>query len=128
MIPGDSHSKPAAIAIFGASGDLARRKLIPAIYNNHRKGRLPTLPGAHFCSLEALHPQLAVEGSSFLSAIVCRPTCFWPSVTILGPTPTKERTGRGANSFTSTGRVGVEELPHGLMSHNEIQECSHDCA
>jgi glucose-6-phosphate 1-dehydrogenase len=29
------------IVIFGASGDLTRRKLIPALYNNVRKGRLP---------------------------------------------------------------------------------------
>src|SRR5260221_2831219 len=30
-----------AIVIFGASGDLTSRKLIPALYNNHRKKRLP---------------------------------------------------------------------------------------
>ena len=30
-----------SIVIFGASGDLTRRKLIPALYNNFRKGRLP---------------------------------------------------------------------------------------
>lgn len=29
------------IAIFGASGDLTSRKLIPALYQLHRKGRLP---------------------------------------------------------------------------------------
>ncbi len=28
--------------IFGASGDLTRRKLVPALYQLHRKGRLPT--------------------------------------------------------------------------------------
>ena len=32
-----SHS----ITIFGASGDLTSRKLIPALYWRHRKGRLP---------------------------------------------------------------------------------------
>ena len=31
----------ATIVIFGASGDLTRRKLVPALYNLHRKGRLP---------------------------------------------------------------------------------------
>ena len=31
---------PATIVIFGASGDLTRRKLIPALYNNYRKKRL----------------------------------------------------------------------------------------
>lgn len=29
------------IVIFGASGDLTRRKLVPALFSNHRKGRLP---------------------------------------------------------------------------------------
>jgi len=32
---------PVTIVIFGASGDLTRRKLIPALYNSFRKGRLP---------------------------------------------------------------------------------------
>ncbi len=32
---------PTSIVIFGASGDLTRRKLIPALYNLYRKGRLP---------------------------------------------------------------------------------------
>lgn len=31
---------PVSIVIFGASGDLTWRKLIPALYNNYRKGRL----------------------------------------------------------------------------------------
>lgn len=30
-----------SVVIFGASGDLTRRKLLPALYNNFRKGRLP---------------------------------------------------------------------------------------
>ncbi len=33
--------KPMTIVIFGASGDLTRRKLIPALFNSYRKGRLP---------------------------------------------------------------------------------------
>ena len=33
--------KSATIIIFGASGDLTQRKLIPALYNNFRKKRLP---------------------------------------------------------------------------------------
>ncbi len=33
-------SKPKTIVIFGASGDLTWRKLIPALYNNYNKGRL----------------------------------------------------------------------------------------
>ncbi len=32
---------PTTIVIFGASGDLTWRKLIPALYNNYKKGRLP---------------------------------------------------------------------------------------
>jgi glucose-6-phosphate 1-dehydrogenase len=32
---------PSAIVIFGASGDLAHRKLVPALYNLYRKIRLP---------------------------------------------------------------------------------------
>lgn len=32
---------PTTIIIFGASGDLTRRKLIPALFNSYRKGRLP---------------------------------------------------------------------------------------
>jgi glucose-6-phosphate 1-dehydrogenase len=36
-----SSEKPVTIVIFGASGDLTRRKLIPALFNSYRKGRLP---------------------------------------------------------------------------------------
>lgn len=36
-----SNEKPITIVIFGASGDLTRRKLIPALFNSYRKGRLP---------------------------------------------------------------------------------------
>ena len=39
-----SHTPPKAdsttIVIFGASGDLTHRKLIPALYRNLKKGRL----------------------------------------------------------------------------------------
>ena len=35
-----SDTKPNIIVIFGASGDLTHRKLIPALYNNYKKGRL----------------------------------------------------------------------------------------
>lgn len=34
-------SIPTTVVIFGASGDLTHRKLIPALYNNYRKQRLP---------------------------------------------------------------------------------------
>ena len=33
--------KPITIVIFGASGDLTKRKLIPALFNSYRKNRLP---------------------------------------------------------------------------------------
>ena len=36
-----SENLPTTIVIFGASGDLTRRKLIPALYNSFRKDRLP---------------------------------------------------------------------------------------
>ena len=34
-------TKPTAIVVFGASGDLTGRKLIPSLFNAHTKGRLP---------------------------------------------------------------------------------------
>ncbi len=34
-------ARPLSLVIFGASGDLSQRKLIPALYNLYRKGRLP---------------------------------------------------------------------------------------
>ncbi len=36
-----SYQQPATLVIFGASGDLTERKLIPALYNLYRKDRLP---------------------------------------------------------------------------------------
>ncbi|MCP4425917.1 MAG: glucose-6-phosphate dehydrogenase [Chloroflexi bacterium] len=36
-----SDSTPTTIVIFGASGDLTRRKLVPALFNLYRKNRLP---------------------------------------------------------------------------------------
>ncbi len=36
-----SDTKPTTFIIFGASGDLTRRKLIPALFNSYCKGRLP---------------------------------------------------------------------------------------
>ncbi len=36
-----SQNKPTTIVIFGASGDLTRRKLIPALFSLYQKGRLP---------------------------------------------------------------------------------------
>ncbi|MEW6286073.1 MAG: glucose-6-phosphate dehydrogenase, partial [Chloroflexota bacterium] len=32
---------PTTIVIFGASGDLTQRKLVPSLFNLYRKGRLP---------------------------------------------------------------------------------------
>ena len=40
MSQSTSDTKPNTIVIFGASGDLTHRKLIPALYNNYKKGRL----------------------------------------------------------------------------------------
>ena len=36
-----SDNKPVTIVIFGATGDLTKRKLLPALVNLKRKGRLP---------------------------------------------------------------------------------------
>ncbi len=36
--------RPVTLVIFGATGDLTRHKLIPALYENHKKGRLPECP------------------------------------------------------------------------------------
>lgn len=36
-----SNNLPTTIIIFGASGDLTQRKLIPSLFNLYRKGRLP---------------------------------------------------------------------------------------
>ena len=41
MSQNETNSKRTTIVIFGASGDLTHRKLIPALYNNFSKGRLP---------------------------------------------------------------------------------------
>ncbi len=38
---GDEHVSATTIVIFGASGDLTSRKLIPALFSSFRKGRLP---------------------------------------------------------------------------------------
>ena len=48
---GGSGAPPKTIIGFDASGDLTRRKLIPALYNLHRKGHLPT--GTHCRTLTA---------------------------------------------------------------------------
>jgi glucose-6-phosphate 1-dehydrogenase len=36
--------RPVTMVVFGASGDLTGRKLIPALYANYVKGRLPDCP------------------------------------------------------------------------------------
>ncbi len=41
MNASDTNAKTTTVVIFGASGDLTQRKLIPALYNNFKKGRLP---------------------------------------------------------------------------------------
>ncbi|MEA1977580.1 MAG: hypothetical protein U9N80_06735, partial [Chloroflexota bacterium] len=41
MSLGKTGSNATSIVIFGASGDLTARKLVPALFNQYRKGRLP---------------------------------------------------------------------------------------
>ena len=43
----DRIPEPQILIIFGASGDLTQRKLVPAIYQMHLERRLP--PGTHHC-------------------------------------------------------------------------------
>jgi glucose-6-phosphate 1-dehydrogenase len=38
------HEKPITIVIFGASGDLTWRKLVPSLFSNYRKKCLPYCP------------------------------------------------------------------------------------
>ena len=38
--------RPTALVIFGATGDLARRKLLPALYNLAHEGALPSASGS----------------------------------------------------------------------------------
>src|SRR5439155_1289402 len=40
-LPRPRTAAPCAMVIFGATGDLARRKLVPALYNLARAGHLP---------------------------------------------------------------------------------------
>ena len=40
-LPRPRTAPPCAMAIFGATGDLARRKLVPALYHLARAGHLP---------------------------------------------------------------------------------------
>jgi glucose-6-phosphate 1-dehydrogenase len=49
---------PTTLVIFGSSGDLTRRKLLPAIYRLSRRGRLP----AHFAVIGISRSQLDDEG------------------------------------------------------------------
>ena len=41
MDPTIHTATPVTLVIFGASGDLTQRKLAPALFSQHRKGRLP---------------------------------------------------------------------------------------
>ncbi len=42
MTPANTTSPPVTIVIFGATGDLTRRKLIPSLFSLYRKGKLPS--------------------------------------------------------------------------------------
>src|SRR5262245_21362779 len=59
-----------SLVIFGASGDLTSRKLIPALYSLHKKGRLPKdtrivgVSRTKFSS-EAWHDQLSTTTQEF---------------------------------------------------------------
>src|SRR5437867_807546 len=54
----NSSDKPTTIVIFGASGDLTQRKLMPALFSLYRKMRLP----AHFHVVGAARTEQNDEG------------------------------------------------------------------
>jgi hypothetical protein len=56
-----SGAPPKTIVVFEASGDLMRRKLIPALYNLHRKGRLPT---GTYCRTLTAHRLLILSAAA----------------------------------------------------------------
>jgi glucose-6-phosphate 1-dehydrogenase len=84
---------PLSIVIFGASGDLSHRKLIPALYNLYLKKRLPQkfsifglggrewsdddLRSTAYTSLKELYPDLGNEES-------------WRSLTIHATSKTRQ--------------------------------------
>jgi glucose-6-phosphate 1-dehydrogenase len=59
---------PTALVIFGATGDLARRKLLPALYNLAHDGSLPQ----RFCLLGVARGELSDEGFRELAAVAIR--------------------------------------------------------
>ena len=77
--------KPTSIVIFGGTGDLARRKLVPALFQLWRKGRLP----------DTLHISCKTEKAGRESVVLTdRETCF----NIL---TTSQHTGRTRHSNRS---------------------------
>ena len=61
---------PAAVVIFGAAGDLTRRKLVPALYNLAQHGLLPdefAIVGVHYVSrhiMDVMCPESLYGGVS----------------------------------------------------------------
>lgn len=53
---------PIFLIIFGASGDLTHRKLVPALFRQHRKGRLPAELRVIGCSRSELSDEAFREG------------------------------------------------------------------
>jgi glucose-6-phosphate 1-dehydrogenase len=61
-------ANPTALVIFGATGDLARRKLLPALYNLAHDGSLPE----HFYLIGVARAELSDEGFRELAADAIR--------------------------------------------------------
>ena len=59
---------PRAMVIFGASGDLTRRLLVPALYNLARTGLIP----AHFATSASTSPSAARRAGAAACAKCCR--------------------------------------------------------
>ena len=67
-------SEPCVLLLFGATGDLTRRKLMPALYQLHVRGQLPT----HFAVLGASRQPLSHEQFRTLMREACDTFCPKP--------------------------------------------------
>jgi glucose-6-phosphate 1-dehydrogenase len=65
-----------SIVIFGASGDLTSRKLVPALFSLHRKGRLP--PGFHLVGMARSKMDRAAFRAELAAAAQGTDAAAWP--------------------------------------------------
>ena len=60
---GHAHPDPHVIVLFGATGDLAKRKLLPGLYHLHAAGLLPS----QFAIIGSAPPEFALSSADFVS-------------------------------------------------------------